>query len=193
MDDDLKQTVGAAGLGDRGAIEALLVRFLPGLERHLARNAGALLRANESAADLAQSVCREVLVRLGDERLDYQGPEAFQNWLYQAALHKLQNRHRHYRADKRDVLREVDPGSAGIADVVRSQTSPSGHAMRREASEHVLQAMAALSERDRQVIQWCHFEQLGHAEVAARLGIAESHSRVLLARALARLAKIAGK
>ncbi|MCA8974385.1 MAG: sigma-70 family RNA polymerase sigma factor [Planctomycetes bacterium] len=190
---DLEQTVTAAGTGDATAVEALLVRFLPGLERHLARNAGALVRRNESAADLAQSVCREVLMRLRDERVEYRGPAAFQKWLYQAALHKLQNRHRHYRADKRDGLRDVDPGEAGVVDLARSQTSPSGHAMRREDNDQLAMAMAAMTERDRQILQWCHFDYLGHAEVAARLGITESHSRVLLARAMARLAHLAGK
>ena len=187
---DLRQTVTDAGRGDRAAVEELLARFLPGVERHLARHAGGLIRAKESASDLAQSVCREVLERLADERLEYQGEAAFKQWLYQAALHKLQNRGRHYRADKRDAGREaVTP----LEELAQAPTTASMHAIRNEESEQVRDAMARLPDRDRRIIELVHFEQKSHQEAAAELGITDAHSRVLLARALARLARLAGR
>ncbi|MBK8095939.1 MAG: sigma-70 family RNA polymerase sigma factor [Planctomycetes bacterium] len=196
MANDLRQTVTQAGTGDAAAIAALLARFLPGLERHLAQHAGPLIRRHESPQDLAQSVCREVLERLRDERLEYRGAAAFEQWLYQAALHKLQNRHRFWRAERRDALRQASPDPVSssvdpVADLAKTQPTPSQEASRREASAQVAAAMQQLPERDRQVVQWCHFEKREHAEVAALLGITPSHSRVLLARALARLAVLA--
>lgn len=193
--DALHQTVTDATGGDPVAKEALLARFLPGLQQYLGRHAGALVRQKESIADLAQSVCREVLERLRDERFEYQGEAQFVQWLQQAAVHKLQNRHRFYRAEKRDAGREVAPrlGSdgGGVEDFAVTGATASQSAVRREVGEEVRRALERLPERDRQVIQWCHFEGKTHADVAAQLAITESHSRVLLARALARLAQVA--
>lgn len=197
MNEDLQQTVTRATQGDRIAIEALLEHYLPDVRSYLARHAGAVVRAREEADDLAQSVCREVLERLADERIEYQGEGQFRKWLYQAAVHKLQNRHRHYRSDKRDALRDaIEPGdesSPPLAELAESPTTASMHAMRREDSTLLRQSLAGLPERDRQVIEWCHFEQLGHRDVAERLGVTETHSRVLLARAMARLAVAANR
>jgi RNA polymerase sigma factor (sigma-70 family) len=192
MQDDLRDTVSSAAAGDGLAIDALLARMLPGLRDFLAREAGALVRAKESVSDLAQSVCREVLEQLRDERLEYRGEAQFVRWLQQAAVHKLQNRHRFYGADKRDARREVPPADSagGPADAAQSAT-PSRAFAAKEASAQLEQALAQLPERDRLVIRLCHFEGRSHDDVAAQLGITPSHSRVLLARALARLARTA--
>lgn len=194
MHDDLQDTVSSAAAGDQPALDALLTRFLPGLRAFLAREAGALVRAKESASDLAQSVCREVLERLRDERFEYRGEAQFVRWLQQAAVHKLQNRHRFYRAEKRDAGREQTPaGDSGLAGIAAATGTPSAAAARQEHDAELVAALAKLTERDRQVIQLCHFDGRSHEEVAGLLGITESHSRVLLARALARLARGAGR
>ena len=109
MSDDLRHTVTDASNGDQPAVDALLARFLPGLQQFLARHAGALVRQKESISDLTQSVSREVLQHLRNERFEYRGEAQFVQWLQQAAVHKLQNRHRFYRAEKRDAGREVSP------------------------------------------------------------------------------------
>src|SRR5690606_28699201 len=58
-----------------------------------------LLRAYESESHLVQSACRELLLQAED--FEYPGEAAFRAWLYTAALHKLQKRERHLRAQKR--------------------------------------------------------------------------------------------
>lgn len=63
--------------------------------------------------------------------------------------------------------------------------------MGNEDAAELQKLLAALPQRDRDVIQWCRFEGLGHEVVGERLGVSPSHSRVLLARAMARLAKAA--
>ena len=67
-------------------------------------------------------------------------------------------------------------------DLAVTSGTASKAAMRHELGAEVRDALQTLSERDRQVIQWCHFEQKSHQEVSALLGITESHARVLLAR-----------
>ena len=188
MTDDLEQTVSGASRGDARAVESLLARFLPGLRGYIARNAGQLVQAKESSSDLAQSVCREVLERLGDERLDYRGEAEFKQWLYQAAVHKLQNRHRFYKAERRDAGREDDGSRFGAAfgDI----GTPSREAMSREDGEAFDRAFAELPEQHQEVIRLARLEGLSHAGVAERLGVTESHSRVLLARAMAKLARL---
>ena len=51
-------------------------------------------------------------------------------------------------------------------------------------------AFAELPEKYRGVLELHHVEGLAHAQIAERLGITEPHSRVLLSRALARLASV---
>ena len=101
-----------ASRGDVTAIEALLEHHLPGLRNFVRRRAPGVVAARESSSDLVQSVCREVLEHLADERLEYRGEAEFKKWLYQAALNKLQNRRRYHLAEKRDPGREVTPRAA---------------------------------------------------------------------------------
>lgn len=196
MADPLRETIDHATSGDAGAIEALLIRFLPGLRGYLARHAGPIIGARESPDDLAQSVCLEVLERLGSERLEYRGEAQFRQWLYQAALHKLQMRHRYYRRERRDVAREAAPAAG---DEQRSQWealfaasgTPSQGAMRREDLARLQRAIEELPPEQHEIIRLARIEGLAHRDIAARLGVTESHARVLLARAMARLARLA--
>jgi RNA polymerase sigma factor (sigma-70 family) len=63
--------------------------------------------------------------------------------------------------------------------------------MSREDRQRLEQAFARLAPRDQEIIGLVHEQQLPHREIALRLGIQEGHSRTLLARALARLARLA--
>ncbi len=176
-----------ATTGDPAAVEGLLVRYLPDLVAYLDRRAARWLRQRESAADLAQSVCREVLAHLRDGRFVFQGEPQFRQWLYRAAVIKLIERARHGGAERRDPGREV-PGSAAL-DVPADAASPSELASFEEDLERFQVAFASLPPRAQEVISLKLALGLSHAEVAARLGVTEGNSRVLLARALAQLAQ----
>jgi RNA polymerase sigma-70 factor (ECF subfamily) len=195
VDDPLHDSFQQATNGDAAAIADLLVALLPGLRAYLARNAGPLVGQKESPDDLAQSVCREVLERLASERIEYRGEAQFRQWLYQAALHKLQNRHRYWRAERRDAGHEVDAGDTDAAArweaFFATLSTPSDKAMRHEDLERLQRALAALEPAQREIIRLARLEGLGHAELAARFAVTESHSRVLLARAMARLVRLA--
>lgn len=194
MADDLRETIHLATQGDGAAVDELLLRYLPEVQRFLARQAGQLVRAKESAADLAQSVCREVLERIGDGRFEYQGEAAFKRWLFQAAEHKMQNKHRFYKADRRDGAKEVwpagDDDSTGAGEPPGRVTSPSKRAARAEDRLALENNLRKLPEQQSAVVRRFHFEQQSHKEIAEALDITESHSRVLLARGMARLARL---
>jgi len=61
MGDELESLVHSASRGDGIAIDELLHRYLPGLRAFVRLRASPAVRAKESASDIAQSVCREVL------------------------------------------------------------------------------------------------------------------------------------
>ena len=179
-----------ASRGDEGAVEGLLARFLPDLRRFIDKRADREVLLKESGADLIQSVCREVFEELRDERFEYRGAPEFKQWLYRAALLKLESRRRHWRAGKRDVALEERLGSGDARAPLAGSTSPSSRAVRAEEGERLREAIARLPEHYREIIDLAHLQGLSHAKIAARLSITESNSRVLLARALARLAAL---
>lgn len=171
-------------------MESLLERHLPELESYVQKNMGAGLSRRESCADLVQSICREVLQ--SRDRFEFQGEPAFRKWLLQAALRKLIDRRRFYRAGERDrVAREADlPAEwqmADLAKLVRTLGSPSGEAMLREDIGRLAAGLERLTEKDRGIIRMIHIDGLTHADVAERLGCTESQSRGRLFLALARL------
>lgn len=172
--------------GDPAALEQLMTAHLPGLRRFVRNRAGDLLEV-ESASDLVQSVCREALEALARERFEYQGEAEFKQWLYNAALFKLRNRRRYWRADRRDGARDAPPLSADELRAL-SGASPSELALENEDLERLRRAFGELPEDYRRVIRRVRFEGASHRVVAAELGITEKASRGLLARALARLA-----
>jgi len=184
--------VDRASHGDDLAVDSLLGRYLPQVERFLRGKASPDLLARESGADLAQSVCREALERLADGRLELRGEAAFKQWLYRAAELKLKNRWRYWQAERRAPGREQDAlGDEQERALYRSIFSPSRQAIRHEEIERFHRALEQLEEQPRQAIALFHLKGCSHAEIAQELGISESYSRTLLARGLARLAKLA--
>jgi RNA polymerase sigma factor (sigma-70 family) len=78
----------------------------------------------------------------------------------------------------------------GRADALfQSLLTPSLHAMAQEQLERIEGAFARLPERSREVLLLARVDGLAHADIAARMGLTEPHARVLLSRALARLAQ----
>lgn len=178
--------------GDRAAVEALLREHLPAVEAFVRRHAGQIVRQRESPSDVAQSVCREVLERLADGRVRLQGEAAFKSWLYRAAVLKMMARQRHWQAERRDPGRLRTPSAEAVSQPFVEHATPSREAALLEAMERLAAALATLSESHRDAILLHHVEGLSHREIGQRLGLTESHSRVLLSRALARLAGALG-
>src|SRR5262245_65666666 len=91
--------------GDQEAMGALLEEHLPALRAYLRIRGGHAVRAEESAGDLAQSICREVLE--GITKLHTNHAAGFRSWLYTMALHKVLDRKKFYEAEKRHHRRDV--------------------------------------------------------------------------------------
>lgn len=181
-----------ASTGDRTAIESLLATYLPALTTYVAHHAGAALRQKESQSDLVQSVCREVLEDLRSARLQYRGEAQFRQWLYKTALRKVQGRGRYFGAQRRAAGREVPIADAPSAERgLQHSRTPSRSAATGEELARFRASLLLLDETSRRVVEWAWFDEMPHKEVAARLGITEAHSRTVLSRALARIAKLA--
>jgi RNA polymerase sigma-70 factor (ECF subfamily) len=188
LDEPSRDLVARATRNDRAAAEALLVHHLPGVVAYLRLRMGALLRAKESASDLAQSLCREVLGDLSS--FEYRGEAAFRHWLYARARHKLVDRHRHHVADKRDPAREVPVAAAeatSLLDGYGTVCTPSRDLSAREAVERIERAFDALPEDHKEAITLHRMVGLSHAEIAAHMQRSEGAVRNLVYRGLAQL------
>lgn len=180
---------------DAQAIDRLMENFLPDLQRFISQRAGNLVNAKESSSDLAQSVCREMLERVANQELIFQGTQEFKSWLYRAAVMKIQNRYRYYLAAKRDARKEFSPTprvvtKAEAEAIFKTISTPSEKAIYREEVSLFERSYARLKDRYREILRLHILENLSHSEIAVKLGISEAHSRVLLSRALAKIAKI---
>ena len=186
MDAPSESTLRQASAGDPATIDALLVRYLPGLRGWLRLRAGDLILDRESIDDLAQSVCREVLENVDVFR--FGGEAGFRKWLYLSAQRKIGHRVEHYRAKKRDARLEVADGDGPLLDAYRTFCTPSREAEAGEARERIEQGIDALSPDQREVVLLAKFVGLSHAEIARDLDKTEGAVRVLLSRGLANLA-----
>jgi len=178
--------------GEPDAVEALLTRHLPGLRAYVRLRMGAELRAKESASDLVQSTCREILER--KDRYRHRGASNFRQWLFTTALRKVKNRLAYYRAGKRDVALEVgEPCDAesdqSLATFYQTLSTPSRRLMRRERIEQLEAAFDKLPEDHREVILLSRMVGLPHEEIARATGRTVLATRSLLHRALAKLAE----
>lgn len=175
--------------GSREALESLLVRHLPGLEGYLRLRMGPELRAHESSADLAQSLCREVLEDLGD--FDYRGEAAFRQWLYTRAMHKLLHRRRHLVAQRRDVRRErpLPPANeaSAVLSVYAAFCTPSRLLAGQEEIARIEGAFDSLPEDQREAIAMRRLLGLDYAGIAAAMQRSEGAVRNLVHRGIARL------
>jgi RNA polymerase sigma-70 factor (ECF subfamily) len=190
---DTEELLAAVNAGDVAAREQVLVRHKDRLRRMLAVRMDRRLAARVDPSDVLQEALLEAHRKLSD--YIRRRPLPFYPWLRQLAWERLVQLHRqHLHAGRRSVTREE--GSLPLPDesawdlarrLPAGQSSPSGGAVRAEVLDRVREALAALSERDREVLVLRYLEQLSTAEIAAVLGINEGAVRVRHTRALERL------
>ncbi len=146
--------------------------------------AGNLVLERESAHDIVQSVCREVVEDLGE--FEYRGETAMRNWLFVLATRKLLDRKKFYRRGKRDIGREV--GAEELLRCYGTLATPSQVASAREQLECVETALGRLPATQRDAIAYSRLLGLGYPEIAERMATTEAAVRSLVSRGLARLA-----
>lgn len=176
----------------RKVVEEFLAEHHSQLLAFIRLRSGSMLRSRESPADLAQSVCREILQH--QDRLRSPERAGFRHWLYTTAARKISNRVEHWRAQKRDVGRVVPLDDGGeLGEMLRcygSFYSPSAQMRTQEEMERIERAFDELPEDYRDVITLHRVAGLSIEEVAERLERSVGATRMLLFRALAQLAEI---
>lgn len=181
---DPEEWVRRATAGDAHSLAALLERYLPRLRAFVRLRVDATVRAQESASDLVQTVCREVLQNA--DQFEYQGEERFRAWLFQTALNKIRDKAKYHHADRRAPAAQQAGGAAGEqhADVEGLLQSASQVAIAKETAEAMEQAFDLLSDDYREVITLSRIVGLPHAAIGRSMGRSEAAVRVLLSRAL---------
>ena len=195
MEELHRQWVADATRGDAGAVGELLRHHFPGLLGFVRLRAGRELLAEESALDIVQSACREVLRGLSRFRV-YRDELDFKRWLYATVERKIIDRARCLRSRPPTVRARPREGS----DVSREEVeylvngysgfyTPSRQAEAREELERVERAFRELPDDYREVIVQVRLLGRAHAEVAGEMGRTVGALRMLLSRAVARLAR----
>jgi RNA polymerase sigma-70 factor (ECF subfamily) len=196
MQPDLAKELAAARRGEPKAFDSLFARSLPPLLAFIRAHADAAVTDRESAADVAQSVFREVLQDAG--HIELRGEGAFRNWLYMTATRKLLDRAKSLRRARRDVQRErplPEPGPEADALLAcyASICTPSRHAAAREEVARIEAAIQELPAPQRDAVTMSRLMGLSYAQIAAQMGCTESAVRGLVARALAALSTRLGE
>jgi RNA polymerase sigma-70 factor (ECF subfamily) len=145
-------------------------------------------------------VVQETLARAHEKGGQFRGGTEAERaaWLRQILANELAAAvRRHLAAGKRDAGRErslhaaVEDSSARLeALLAADQTSPSAQAVRHEELRRLAEALARLSEDQRQAVELHHLYGLPVEEVARTLGRSESAAGGLLRRGLKRLREL---
>jgi len=190
---DFAAEIAAARKGEPRALTSLFARNLPPLVAFIRARAGKAIAARESAADIAQSVFREVLQDA--DKIELKGEGAFRNWLFMQATRKVLDRAKFHGRDRRDAAREVampevGPGADALLDCYATIASPSRHAVAREELARFEAAVQQLPENQRDAVTMSRLMGLSYAQVAENMGLSESAVRGHVARGLAALSSL---
>jgi RNA polymerase sigma-70 factor (ECF subfamily) len=178
-----------AGGGDQQARDELLQRYQLPLHKFIDLRLDPAVRARLGTSDVVQEAQMEVARRLDDYLR--RRPMPFHLWVRKTAYQRLLDAHRAHRRDCRSVRREQalpDRSSLAVARPLLARgPSPSQEAQAREMAARVAEAVAGLSEADREVLLMRHAEELPYEEIACLLDIEPAAARKRYGRALLRL------
>ena len=158
----------------------------------LVRREGRGLLGFEEADDLVQGVTVRALASAGS--FTWRGEGAFKGWLATLARRHVADRNDHWKALKRGagkVVRLTRSGGdsrQGAIPPAHSGPGPGTFASQREALILASRALAALSDKDRQLVRWSS-EGVDLAEQARQLGVSLDAARKAGTRALERFRK----
>lgn len=190
---DYAAEIAAARRGEKPALTSLFQRNLPPLVAFIRARAGKLVAARESAADIAQSVFREVLQDA--DKIQLEGEGAFRNWLFMQATRKVLDRAKFHGRDRRDATKEIaipeaGPAADALLDCYATIASPSRHAAAREELERFEKAVQSLPANQRDAVTMSRLMGLSYAQVAEQMKLTESAVRGHVARGLAALSSV---
>jgi RNA polymerase sigma factor (sigma-70 family) len=187
-DDDPRHLVERSAAGDRDAMDALVLRYGPGVRAALHASLAPDVRARVDTDDLFQSTMTAALADLRSFR--WEGEPAFRAWLLTVARNEARMAGRFQRRQSRAPKREEGAPDAAEG-VAADRTTPSVAAVRGETSRRVEDAVASLPEDERRVVDLHSQKGLSFGETARILGLAdEDAARYVFRRALKRLGEI---
>jgi RNA polymerase sigma-70 factor (ECF subfamily) len=170
--------------GDADALNELCRCMRP----RLVRTALAVVHDVDDADDIAQ----EALVRAMTRRFLFLGTGSVGGWMTRIALNLAKNRRRDSRR-RGEILAAAPPGDLVARGAVASAGVGADHAvLERERRDRLRQALDALPDRQRDVVQLRAVAGLDFAAVAETLQITEANARVTFSQAKKKLLSLVG-
>jgi RNA polymerase sigma-70 factor, ECF subfamily len=184
---DLLSTIdllrGAKG-GNREALEMLLARYRPRLERWASGRLPAYARSLLDTGDLVQETLLKALERF--DSIELRGPGAFEAYVRQSVLNRVRDQIRWAR--HREGSEEISE------DLSDSLPSPLENAIGADVVRQYEAGMAQLTEEERQLLHLRIELDLSHEEITAMLGRPNANAtRVAIQRALHKLGQLMGR
>ena len=184
--------------GDEAALARLFSFHYDRLWRIVNFRLDRRLRGRVDADDIMQEAYLSASQRM--DKFLYDHPRSLFIWLRMIVTQTLVDVHRrHIGAKKRDASRDVSVSSGWSAastsyslsfHLLGHLTSPSQAAVRAELSEQIDQALAGMSDIDREVLALRHFEELTNIETAHVLDMSEQAASIRYIRAISRLRSV---
>jgi len=169
-----------ARAGDPDALETLIARYLPRLQRWAHGRLPAWARDLAETQDLVQETLFQAFKRI--DRFEVRGEGALQAYLRQALLNRIRSEIR--RVGRRPPATELDSQAEDLAP------SPLERAIGGEAVDRYEEALARLRQEEREAIVGRIELGLTHEELAEALDKPTANAaRMAVERALIRLAK----
>ncbi len=166
--------------GDADALDRLIARYIPSLERWAHGRLPGWARSVVDTGDLVQEAAIQVFKRIGD--FDYRGEGSLHAYLRQAIMNRIRNEIR--AAGRRPATEVLDDGVRDPA------LSPLDLAMGSEALDRYEAALARLRPEERELIIGRAEIGLTYPELAEATGKSSADAaRMAVARALVRLAE----
>ncbi len=172
-----RDLVERARKGDREAVEALFAKSYPDLVQAVRFRLGEALRNRMDSLDLAQSAYLEAYRDL--DGYEYGGKGSFRRWLMGIVENKIRGRLKFFKAQRRDMRREVALEGQSIP---RETLSPVSRFLALEDRVRLEAAMDRLPEEYREVIIARYYLRLSWKEVGERHGQRSPEAVQMLAR-----------
>jgi RNA polymerase sigma-70 factor (ECF subfamily) len=175
--------VARAQSGEDTALEQLILRIRPHVERQLMRYPV----SDEDRRDLLQMTLLQVVRRLAS----FRGDSSFSTWLFRVTANEALMLMRSQRRHRARLVEGLDLDDLGSLPPSRAATDDSHEARARTECETVLRnALAELPEDYRHIVVAHYHDDQGLQEIADELRVTESAVRSRLHRARSRLRAI---
>lgn len=178
------QIIAEAQAGEEPALEELIRRIVPHIERQLIRYPV----SDEDRRDLLQTTLLQVVRRLSS----FRGDSSFSTWLFRVTANEALMLMRSQRRHRARLVEGLDLEDLQTLPSARTASSEPNDvkAVRSQHRGFVREALAELPEDYREVVLAHYHEDLGLQEIAAKLCVSESAVRSRLHRARSRLRAI---